>query len=136
MAVGAQSSRGSRKRLRELQCWHASESRWFTGHALTLLLVLSPRTVKLFHKILLCLNEIISGIGEVVAAFAWADDEDECAKLSPSFFDGAWLCSAYDVLELGEELLDWVEIGIGAHPCGSPQPSTELDPGNTPIRQS
>ena len=50
----------------------------------------------------------ISGIGEVVAALVWADDVDQRADLSPSFFDGAWLCGTHEVLELGEELLDWV----------------------------
>jgi hypothetical protein len=57
---------------------------------------------------MLLLNGSISGIGEVVAAFAWADNVDQRSGLSPSFFDGARLCRAHEVLELGEELLDWV----------------------------
>ena len=57
---------------------------------------------------MLLLFGIISGISEVVAALAWADDIDQRADLSPSFFDGAWLCGTYEVLELGKELLDWV----------------------------
>ena len=66
----------------------------------------------------------ISGVGEVVAAFAWADNVDQRADLSPSLFDGAWLCGAHEVLELGEELLDRVQVGaIGRQedqmrPCG------------------
>ena len=66
----------------------------------------------------------ISGIGEVVAALVWADNVDQRAELSPNFFDGAWLCRAHEVLELGEELLDWVQVGaIGwqedqMSPCG------------------
>ena len=52
----------------------------------------------------------ISGIGEVVGALAWADDVDHRADLLPSFFDGAWLCGAHEVLELGEELLDRVQV--------------------------
>ena len=50
----------------------------------------------------------ISGIGEVVAALASAHDVDQRSGLSPSFCDGAWLCGTHEVLELGEELLDWV----------------------------
>ena len=57
---------------------------------------------------MLLLFGIISGISEVVAALAWADDIDQRADLAPSFFDGAWLCGTYEVLELGKELLDWV----------------------------
>ena len=53
----------------------------------------------------------ISGICEVVGALAWADDVDQRADLSPSFFDGAWLCGAHEVLELGEELLNRLQVG-------------------------
>jgi hypothetical protein len=55
---------------------------------------------------MLLLTGSVSGIGEVVASLAWADDVDQCAGLSPSFFDGAWLCGAHELLERGEELLD------------------------------
>jgi hypothetical protein len=59
-------------------------------------------------SIMLLLNGSVSGIGEVVAALAWVDNVDRRSGLSPSFFDGARLCRAHEVLELGEELLDWV----------------------------
>jgi hypothetical protein len=60
---------------------------------------------------MLPLSGSISGIGEVVASLVWADDVDKRADLSPSFFDGAWLCGAHEVLELSEELLDQVQVG-------------------------
>jgi hypothetical protein len=73
---------------------------------------------------MLLLTGSIFGIGEVVAAFAWADNVDQRADLPPNFFDGAWLCRAHKVLALDEELLDWVKVGaIGRQedqmsPCG------------------
>ena len=66
----------------------------------------------------------ISRIDEVVAALVWADNVDQRANLSSSCFDGAWLCRAHEVLELGEELLDRVQVGaVGwqedqMSPCG------------------
>jgi hypothetical protein len=57
---------------------------------------------------MLLLAGSISGIGEVVAALAWAENVDQRADLLPSVFAGAWLCRAHEVLELGEDLLDWV----------------------------
>jgi hypothetical protein len=37
----------------------------------------------------------------------------------PSFFAGVWLCRAHEVLELGEDLLDWVQVGArGYRPAG------------------
>jgi hypothetical protein len=59
---------------------------------------------------LLLFSGSISGIGEVVAALVWADDVDQRSGLSPGFFDGAWLCRAHEVLELGEELLVRVQV--------------------------
>ena len=53
----------------------------------------------------------ISCIGKVVGALAWADDDDQRANLSPNFFDGAWLCGAHEVLELGVELINRVQVG-------------------------
>ena len=73
---------------------------------------------------MLLLNGSISGIGEVVAALAWADNVDQRSGLSPICFGSAWLCRAHEVLELGEELLDWVQVGAICRqedqmsPCG------------------
>ena len=60
---------------------------------------------------MLPLRGSISRIGKVVVALSWADDDDQRANLSPSFFDGAWLCGAHEVLELGEEPLNRVQVG-------------------------
>ena len=55
---------------------------------------------------MLPLRGSISRIGKVVVALSWADHVDQRANLSPSFFDGAWLCGVHEVLELGEEPLN------------------------------
>src|SRR3989338_9399071 len=51
------------------------------------------------------------GVGEVVGALLWAEEVEEFAGLSPGGLDVAGLCLAHEVLELGEDLLDRVEVG-------------------------
>lgn len=46
----------------------------------------------------------------MVAAIVRADDADHRAELSSGFFNAARPCGAHEVLELGEELLDWVQV--------------------------
>jgi hypothetical protein len=53
----------------------------------------------------------ISGICKVVAAFARLDGGDEVTEVSPSVFEGALLRDAHPVLDLGEGLLDRIEVG-------------------------
>jgi len=49
----------------------------------------------------------------MVCAPCWTDDVDKRADLAPGFFDRAWLGCARQVLELGEQLLDRVQVGAG-----------------------
>jgi hypothetical protein len=72
----------------------------------------------------------MSGIGEVVAALAWAEDVGQRSGLSLCFFDGAWFGGTHEVLKLGEELLDWVQVrAIGWHA------RTRTLPAQTPAAQ-
>ena len=60
---------------------------------------------------MLPLRGSISRIGKIVVARSWADDDDQRANLSLSFFDGAWLGGVHEVLELGEEPLNGSRSG-------------------------
>ncbi len=53
----------------------------------------------------------ISGICEVVTALARLDCCDEVTEVSPGIFEGALLGDAHPVLDLGEGLLDRIEVG-------------------------
>lgn len=53
----------------------------------------------------------ISGVGEVVATFGGLDCGNEATDVSPRVVDGALLGEAHPVLDLGEGLLDRVEVG-------------------------
>src|SRR3546814_20801847 len=53
----------------------------------------------------------VSGVSEVVVAFAWFDGGDEVADVAPGLLDGSLLCCSHPVLDLGEGLLDGVEVG-------------------------
>ncbi|MGY4281969.1 hypothetical protein ACVWXO_001189 [Bradyrhizobium sp. LM2.7] len=53
----------------------------------------------------------VSGINEVVAAFDGQNASDEVADVVAGVVDRALLCDAHPVLDLGEDLLDRVEVG-------------------------
>ena len=53
----------------------------------------------------------ISGVGEVGATFGGLDCGNETTDVSPRVVDGALLGEAHPVLDLGEGLLDRVEVG-------------------------
>lgn len=53
----------------------------------------------------------VSGVFEVVAAFGRFDRGYEVADVPPCILDGSLLGMAHPVLDLGEGLLDRVEIG-------------------------
>ena len=53
----------------------------------------------------------ISCVDEVVAAFARLESSDEFTNVLPSVLDSALLCDAHPVFDLGEGLLDRIEVG-------------------------
>ncbi len=53
----------------------------------------------------------VSIVFEVIFAFGGSDGLDEGADVIASVFDGALLGASHPVLDLGEGLLDWIEIG-------------------------
>ena len=57
------------------------------------------------------LDGSIAGISEVVSAFFWREEVEQVACLSPCVFHGSWRGVTHEVLELGEDLFDWIEIG-------------------------
>ncbi len=46
----------------------------------------------------------------MVGALVWAEEVQELAGFSPSGFDVAELSSSHQMLELCEDLLDWVQV--------------------------
>jgi len=52
----------------------------------------------------------ISGITKVVGAFCLVDGADEACNIVVHGVDGARLGHAQPVLDLGEHLLDWIEV--------------------------
>lgn len=71
----------------------------------------------------------ISCIGKVVGALAWAENFDQRADPSPNFFDDAWLCGAHEVLELGEELLNRLQVGRDRAGTSRRKTGGRCDPG-------
>ena len=53
----------------------------------------------------------VSGVGEVVAAFVGLDGGEEAAEMSPGVLGGSFLRGAHPMFDLGEGLLDRIEIG-------------------------
>ena len=44
-------------------------------------------------------------------AFPWSKEVEKFSDLSPCVFDSSWRCASHEVFELGEDLLDGIEIG-------------------------
>ena len=53
----------------------------------------------------------VSGVSEVVVAFGGIDGFDQAADVSPGMFDGSLLSGTHPVFDLGESLLDRIEVG-------------------------
>ena len=53
----------------------------------------------------------VSGVSEVVVAFGGIDGVDQAADVSPGIFDGSLLSGTHPVFDLGESLLDRIEVG-------------------------
>lgn len=53
----------------------------------------------------------VTGVSEVVCAFARLDVPDELADVSPSVLNGALLILPHPVFDLGEGLFDRIEVG-------------------------
>ena len=74
----------------------------------------------------------VSSVFEVMGAFCWFEGSDEMADMTPCLFDGSLLCDTHPVLDLGECLLDRIEIGRirGQIPEPRPGGADELADGN------
>jgi len=59
-----------------------------------------------------CFDGSVSGVSEVVAALARLDGGDETADVSPSVVQDALLRGSHPMLELGEGLLDRIEVWL------------------------
>ncbi len=53
----------------------------------------------------------VSAVGEVVPAFGWLEALEDACDCTPQFRDGSPFSFAQQSLELGEGLLDGVEVG-------------------------
>ena len=51
------------------------------------------------------------GVSEVVVAFGGIDGFDQAAGVSLGIFDGSLLSGTHPVFDLGESLLDRIEVG-------------------------
>ena len=60
---------------------------------------------------MLLLHGSVACVCEIVGAFFGRDEVEQVSELSPCCLDGSRLCISHPVLELGEELLDGIEIG-------------------------
>jgi hypothetical protein len=57
------------------------------------------------------LDGTISGVGEVICALGGTEEVEELADLSPVGFGVARLRFSHKMFELGEDLLDGIEVG-------------------------
>ena len=63
-----------------------------------------PRSVSFF-------DGSVSGVSEVVVAFGWIDGVDEASDVAPGIGDGSLLSGSHPMFDLGEGLLDRIEVG-------------------------
>jgi hypothetical protein len=63
-----------------------------------------------------CFDGSVSGVSEVVAELARLDGGNETADVSPSVVQDALLRGSHPMLDLGEGLLDRIEVWLVAFP--------------------